>query len=348
MTVTQKIPSLFAVLIGAVFVGILLVLISWGAEVLTPIMVAGFMAALAAPLYFWLQKRNVSSTLSLVILIVVLVAAVLALAGLLYMSANRFLTALGSYQAQVEGAESAISDLLSSFGITQSTLTDAFSGEKLTALLVAIVGGAASFVGDLLFGLVLVCFLLVDSKRLFGLAETHLSDRPFFGQLPAIAKTVVTYFGVRTTLNLFTGIGFGILLLILGVDYAILWGILAFVLSYVPYIGLFTAMIPPTILALGESGIVYAAIVVIGALVINLAIENVIEPRFTGKVLSLSPVIVIISFFFWGWLLGPTGALLSMPITVMLMLVTAEDPRTQWIAQIIGTGDSDAPEEKKE
>jgi predicted PurR-regulated permease PerM len=150
---------------------------------------------------------------------------------------------------------------------------------------------------------------------------------------------------VRTTLNLFTGIGFGLLLFILGVDYALLWGLLAFILSYVPYIGLFTAMIPPTILALGESGIVYAAIVVIGALIINLAIENIIEPRFTGKVLSLSPVVVIISFFFWGWLLGPTGALLSMPITVMIMLVTAEDERTQWIARIIGTQDAGEPAE---
>ena len=154
--------------------------------------------------------------------------------------------------------------------------------------------------------------------------------------MPALMKTAVTYFGIRTRLNLITGIGFALWLVLLGVDYAALWGVLTFVLSYIPYIGLFTAMIPPAILALAEFGLVHGILVIIGAVVINLLIENVMEPSFTGKRLRLSPSVVLISFFLWGWLLGPIGALLSMPITVMLMLVLNQHESTQWLAKIIG------------
>ena len=125
---------------------------------------------------------------------------------------------------------------------------------------------------------------------------------------------------------------------------------MAFVLSYVPYVGLFLAMTPPTILALAEHGIGSAILVVVGAVVINLAIENVIEPRLDAETLNLSPVVVLVAFFFWGWLLGASEAMLSMPIMVMIMLVTAGEPRTKWISQIIGTdqsggsGDSEDPD----
>ena len=337
MNINGKVSPVVLVLVGAVLLGLILVLISWVAPVLTPILVACFMAALAAPFYSWLLKKGVKSSLALILLIVALVAAVLAIAGLLWLSASRLLEGISYYQSAIEEGESAIGDLLAMLGITEATLTDMFTGEKLATVLVAVVGAIAGFVGDLLFGLVLVAFLLVDSKRLVNLATNMLSDRPFFGKLPEIAGTVVTYFGIRTRLNMLTGLGFGLMLLVLGVDYAILWGVLAFVLSYVPYIGLFTAMIAPVILAYAESGLVTAVIVVVGVILINTAIESIVEPRFTGKTLKLSPAVVMVSFFVWGWLLGPTGALLSMPITVTLMLVTGEDEHTKWISKIIGT-----------
>ena len=337
MTTIERIPPVFQVLIGAVLIGILMVLIKWGAPVLTPILVAGFLASLAAPLYFWLQKRGVSSTLSLVLLIVLIVAAVLALAGLLYLSATRMLEGLSSYEAEMAGYEEKAAEILTELGITEETVSKALPGDMLAKIVIAILGGVASFAGDLLFGLVLVSFLLIDFKRLINLATSELSGRPFFGQLPAIAKSASTYFGVRTRLNLVTGIGVGLFLMVLGVDYAILWGAMAFVLSYIPYIGLFTAMVPPTILALAEHGIGMAIVVAVGAIAINLLIENIIEPRLTSQTLNLSPVVVLVAFFFWGWLLGSTGAMLSMPIMVTIMLVTASDSRTNWIARIIGT-----------
>jgi predicted PurR-regulated permease PerM len=99
-------------------------------------------------------------------------------------------------------------------------------------------------------------------------------------------------------------------------------------------------MIPPTLLALAERGWGAALVVVVGITIINLTIENVLEPGYTGRQLQLSPTVVFLSFFFWAWLLGPIGALLSMPITVMLLLVFQRDESTRWLADLMGRATS--------
>ena len=185
--------------------------------------------------------------------------------------------------------------------------------------------------------LVIVAFLLLELEHFKRvLASDSVQSEPFLSQVPRLARTAVKYFGIRTRLNLLTGAGVTVICLVLGIDYPLLWGLVAFVLSYVPYIGLATAMMPPALLALAEYGWLQAAIVVIAITALNLLIENIVEPAYTGKQLQLSPTIVFISFFFWAWLLGPIGALLCMPITVMLYFVFASDDATRWMAETIG------------
>jgi predicted PurR-regulated permease PerM len=332
---SEGVSPVIRALLGVVLVGAILVLISWAAPVISPIMVAGFVAALVAPLYFWLERRGVSSGLAVILLLVLVVVVILFMALLLWVSAQRVIEGVAVYQTGLEEIETEIDSL----GIRGASLSDVLSAEQLATILVTIAGFVADAAADLLFGLVLVAFLLADTKRLIKLARTELSDRPGLGKFPEIGQVVVTYFGVRTRLNLLTGIGVFLLLLILGVDFALLWGVLAFLLSYVPYIGLVVAGIPPVILALAEHGVGRALIVVLGMILVNLAAENILEPRMTGKALKLSPLVVIVSFFIFGWLLGPTGALLSMPITVMVMLITEQDERTRWIAKFMGSGE---------
>jgi predicted PurR-regulated permease PerM len=337
MKIFEELAPITLVIAGTVLVGLLLVLISWAAPVLTPVMMAGYLAALFAPLYTWLQRRGVNKRTALILLVVVLVAGGLLLAGLLVLSVNRLTEGIITYQSQLGDQESRLRDTLTAMGLEEGDLRSMISGDALTTVLVAILGFVVDFAGDLLFSLVLIAFFLLESNRFLRLAETRLRDRPVFSTLPEMAKTAVVYFGVRTRLNLLTGVGITVILLILGVDYALLWGLIAFILSYVPYIGLFTAAVPPTILALAEHGLSRAVIVVAGVIIINLAIENIFEPRLTGKTLKLSPTVVILSFFFWAWLLGPTGALLSMPITVMILLIMDSDEQTRWVARLIGT-----------
>jgi len=335
MKLKNNFPPVALALAGVALVGVVLVLIAWSAPLLTPIMLGWYMTALSIPGYFWLQKRGVKSGVALLLLILTLLIGGVAIGVLVVVSVNSLQDGLQLYLDNLDefasglgtaaggaGADLRLADRLGSEGL----------GKVLAKFLPALIDAATNF----LYALVLVAFFLLEAPRFQKLLNSVLTDRPMLSQMPALMKTAVAYFGIRTRLNLLTGLSFAIWLLLLGVDYAPLWGVLTFVLSYIPYIGLFTAMIPPTILALAEFGLMRGILVVVGAVVLNLLVENVLEPSYTGKKLRLSPSVVFISFFVWGWLLGPVGALLSMPITVMLMLVLSQHESTQWLAGIIG------------
>jgi predicted PurR-regulated permease PerM len=335
MKVSENFAPITIALAGVALVGIVLILISWSAPVLTPIMLGWYLTALTLPGYLWLQKRGVKKGISLLLLIVTILVGGVAIGLLFTVSINSLQDGLSLYLDNLDEFAESVADTLGESGASATVgnlLGSGGLGKVLANFLPALIDAATDF----LFSLVLVAFFLLEAPRFQKLLNNVLSDRPMLSQMPALMKTAVAYFGIRTRLNLLTGLSFAIWLLLLGVDYALLWGVLTFVLSYIPYIGLFTAMIPPTILALAEFGLVRGILVVVGAVVLNLLVENVLEPSYTGKKLRLSPSVVFISFFLWGWLLGPVGALLSMPITVMLMLILNQHESTQWLAEIIG------------
>lgn len=324
-------------LASATTVGILLVLIQWFSPVLVPIMMALYIAALCLPIYGWFLERGLRKNIALVVMIFVVLLGFAAIGLLLLAGVTRLRAGLAEYAPGLTSQLPAIQTVVTNLGFEASSVESATSSEAILSFLSTFLAAIANSIGDFIFSLVLVAFFLIEVDRFFTLAETKLKDRPMFGQAPIIAKTAVTYFGIRTRLNFLTGLGFAIVLFILGVDYALLWGLLAFILSYIPYIGLFVATVPPTILALAEYGLTRALLVIAAAVLINVLIENILEPTYTGAKLKLSPTIVFASFFLWAWLLGPVGALLSMPITVMIMLVLDEHESTRWAARIMGT-----------
>jgi predicted PurR-regulated permease PerM len=123
----------------------------------------------------------------------------------------------------------------------------------------------------------------------------------------------------------------------MGVDYYLLWGLLAFLLNYIPTIGSFFALLPPALLALIQFGIVEAIVVVIVFVIINTLIGNIIEPRFMGKGLGLSTLVVFLSLIFWGWVLGPVGMLLSVPLTITIKIALDSSEETRWLAILLGS-----------
>ena len=338
VNVRGALPPISWALIGALVAGVLLVLIKWLAPVLTPILFAAYVTALCLPIYSWLQVKGLSRILALIVMVIVVALGLGGILLLALLSVTSLRDGLAIYTSGVGDGVESLASTLNLTAVQNVTVSDAFS-QQVSGLLVAIAGS----LGNMLFSLVLVAFFLLEAERFFGLASAQLRSRPIFSELPEIANTAVTYFGIRTRLNLLTGTAFGLALYLLGVDYALLWGLLAFLLSYIPYIGLTLAMIPPTLLAFAEFGLGRAVIVVVLALVINLSIENFLEPAYTGKKLSLSPSVVLISFFVWAWLLGPVGALLSMPITVLLMLVFSKNEGTSWVSRIISREPLDPP-----
>jgi predicted PurR-regulated permease PerM len=331
-------------LAGIALVGFYLILVHLAAPVLVPILFAFFLIALALPVFQWLQRRGLKRGLALFLLVVLLLASGLGLLFLAVISVKSLQSGMAATSDELSAKIAELGAALASSGVDLSSVS-----EQLAALSAAVLAGFLSALVAIITtgmtSLVIVAFFLLESDRFLNIVRTGvIKDRPMLSQLPAVGQTAVQYFSIRARLNLITGVGVTLICLFLGVDYPFLWGIVAFFLSFVPYIGLVVAMIPPTLLALAEFGWVQALIVVIGVTAINLLIENVLEPSYTGKRLSLSPTIVFLSVFFWSWLLGPVGALLSMPITVLLLLVFKNSESTLWLAKIIGREDS-LPEE---
>jgi AI-2 transport protein TqsA len=171
-------------------------------------------------------------------------------------------------------------------------------------------------------------------------------DHPQVTRLTIFGRNVVRQLGLRAIVNLFTGAGVVVLLLVLRVDFPLMWGILAFFLSFIPWIGLPLAVAPAVILALAEHGLTSAILVIVGVIVINILAENALSPMLMGRGLSISPTVLFLGFIFWAWLLGGPGAFLAAPLTIFLILMLGTFPETQWLANVMGMGgpEPDAPD----
>jgi predicted PurR-regulated permease PerM len=199
-------------------------------------------------------------------------------------------------------------------------------------------------------GLIIITttFLLLDAagapKKVKKEAEKQsllLSQTTEFG------RSLVNYIVIRTETNLIGGIGTAVLLLIGGIDFAILWGFLTFLLGYIPYLGFILAALPPMLLALFEYGIIGALAVLVGISLVNALVENIIFPSLAGKGLKLSPSVVFLSLFYWAYVLGTPGALIAIPLTMVVKMILESFEETRWLAKLMESSGSEDKGEKK-
>ena len=132
---------------------------------------------------------------------------------------------------------------------------------------------------------------------------------------------------LRAAVNAVTGAGVALALWLLGVDFPLLWGVLTFFLSFMPYIGMFVASVPSVLLAWAEYDLTRALVVVVALTAINAIAENIVQPALMHKGLNLSPTFVLVSVFFWSWLLGGGGSFPAVPLSLGLLAILANSPR---------------------
>jgi predicted PurR-regulated permease PerM len=326
--------NLFAMLVTAVLVGAALWLVGWLSPVFAPFGLGLFLAAIAAPLFGRLERSGASPAVALTVTVAVILAVGFAVVWVLLASAQALGASLSVY---ADDLQARYSELAASG--TAVALRDLLPADTLVQALQSIVSICVQVGSNLAFAVVTAALLLLDAPRLRRLATAGLgSANPVFREFPGIAQAAITYIVVRIRVNLVTAGGLLVLLLVLNVDLALLWAVGAFFLSFVPYLGLTLALIAPTILAFAESGPIAAGAVIAGGIALNLLAENVLEPTLTGRALSLATWVVFAMFFFWVWLLGPVGALLSMPITVLIVQILAHNDRTRWLAAVFERG----------
>ena len=337
MAATLRQPSFLRVVLFLASTVVVLVGLRLGAPILNPIFFAVVLTLLFSPVYSWLKRRGLPTPLALVVMLVGLTILFVALFFILSVSIARFSERVGFYVTQLDVELDNLDALLERLGLSNVDLQEVVKPSALAGALGVVLSGIAGFLSDLFLILMITLFLLGEGPAMMNRlrASVH-KENVQVARLATVGQSVVRQFGLRAIVNLVTGAGVTVLLLVLGVDFPLLWGILTFFLSFVPYIGLVLAVAPAVVLALAEFGVDRALLVAAGVTVINVLAENLLSPMMMGRGLNLSPTVVFLSFILWAWLLGGPGAFLAVPITLFVAVMFDTFPETRWLASIIG------------
>jgi AI-2 transport protein TqsA len=309
-----------------------------GAPVVTPTLFALVLSLIFSPVYSWLKRRGLPAPLALLIMLVGLGILFIALFVFLSVSIGKFTGRLAFYTTQLDIRTDELQSLFETLGISNLDLREVVKPGAVVGALSSVLSSLGSFLSNLFLILMITLFFLGEGPVMMERLRTNVApDNPQLARLTVVARGVIRQLGLRAITNFVIGTGITILFWLLGVDFPLLWGVLAFFLSFVPYIGLPIAAAPGVLLALAEFGVSRAVLVILGVVVINQLAEYGLDPFLLSRGLQLSPAVVFLSFTLWAWLLGAPGAFLAMPITLLLAAMFDTFPETRWLAGLMTT-----------
>lgn len=309
-------------------------------SLLVPFLLAAFIALLCSPALFWLRRHGVSNTLALLIVVVGLLGIGAFFGGLLSTSINEFTRLLPSYQARFGSVIADGMNHLARLGVDFGTSPEAANPfDPQTAMGIAgnLVGSLGKFVNNAFLIFLVVFFMLLEASSMPSKMNEAFGESPRLeGQVGEVITAVRRYLVIKTIASIVTGVLVYLGLIALEVKFAPLWGLVAFLMNFVPAVGSVLAAIPTIALALVDFGLEGAIAVAILYLFVNVSIGTFIEPQILGQGVGLSPLVVVTSLVFWGFVLGPVGMVLAVPLTVILRIALDSQPNTQWLAVLLG------------
>lgn len=321
---------------------IILAATMYAASIVTPVLMALFISIICAGPITWLQKRKVPKGLAITLVFFLIVGIFFGLGQIIGSSLSSFSTNLPKYEANLNAMGTSLLQFFREMGMNVSVdkLTNVMDPSKIMSLTGSILTQLSLFMGNALTIVVLALFLLLEldsiSDKVKAIFHGSIDS---INYLHTIGKSIRHYLSIKTFTSLLTGVLMWIGLIILGLDYAIIWALLAFLLNYIPNIGSIIAAIPAILFALVQFG-VGGALWTTGIFVaINLVIGNAVEPRMMGKGMGLSTFVVFLSLIFWGYILGTTGMFLSVPLTMAIKIILMQNPNTEWLGVLLGTAD---------
>jgi predicted PurR-regulated permease PerM len=325
---------------GACFV-IIVAGMRTASSILVPLLLSLFIAQICTPFLFWMQRKRVPNALAVVVIFVAIVGIGWLLVAFVGSSLNSFSKALPLYQERLAAQTAALASWLSGLGmeVSYQVLLDYFDPRKAMSVVASTLTGLRAVLTNTFLILLTVVFILLEASGFPQKLRAALTDPDeSLARLGKISASVNRYLLIKTLFSMFTGAAIWIWLLILGVDHPLLWGLLAFLLNFVPNIGSMIAAVPAVLLALIQLGTSSALLTLLGYVVVNVTIGSIIEPKFMGLGLGLSTLVVFLSLIFWGWVLGPVGMLLSVPLTMIVKIALESDDDTRWIGILLGSG----------
>lgn len=309
------------------------------ASLLVQVLLATLLAILAAGPTRMCKDRGIPTGLAVLLVVTGMVGVGIVIGSLIGTSIADFSRSLPGYQDRVNQQLVGLVSWLNQKGmdIPEGGVVDLFDPSALLSVIGTLINGLRGLLTNGAIILLIVVFMLLEAsgfpdklRAAFGEDSTALAGFERF------SATVKRYLMIKSIMSAATGATVTVLLLVLGVDYPILWGFLAFFLNFIPNIGSFIAAVPAVFLALVQYGLGRGLVAAVGYLAINTFWSNLVEPRVMGRGVGLSPLIIFLSLIFWGWVLGPVGMVLSVPLTMILKIALESSPHTYCMAVLLG------------
>ncbi|RKQ96403.1 putative PurR-regulated permease PerM [Kushneria sinocarnis] len=312
-----------------------------GATLIVPVLLALFIAVLCARPVNWLHERGLGINTSVCCVIITMLIALAAFSMLIVTRMSEFSSALPELEQALHEHYSGLVSWVAGLGLpidagSMSKLFDPASAARMVPLLL---GGIGNALTNIVVIFILILFTLYETldfpnKLALAINRPDASLRRF----TQFSVTLQRYLLVKTVISLVTGVLVSLSCLLLGVKFGLLWGVLAFVLNYIPNIGSILAAIPAVLLTMAmPGGGEFQALLLAGAYVaINFVLGNLIEPRVMGQTLGMSTLVAFMSLVFWGWVFGPVGMFLSVPLTMSLKIALDSHPDTRWLSIMLG------------
>lgn len=321
------------------------------ASIITPFLLALFISVIGAYPLSWLKKKGVPNVFAVIIVLVFILLFLTIIGGVTGTSIASFTSSLPTYESKLQALEVKWMGAFGNFGIDlhSENILKSFDSRKVLSFTANILNSVGNLMSTSVLIMLTVFFILMEASTLpMKIMLTSANPEADHEKYRKVIYGVRHYLSIKTLTSLATGILIGVSVAVIGIDYPILWGLIAFLMNYIPNIGSLLAAIPAVLLALVQLGPYGAIWIGIVYLVINMIIGSIIEPRVMANGLGLSTLVVFVSLVFWGWLLGIIGMFLSVPLTMIAKIYFEANPKTKWIAVYLSSEDDIKHELKKQ
>ncbi len=351
MNVLVDFSPIARALVVTAAIAIIVIFLELTASIVAPMLLALFIAIVATPALRWMRRFGMPKWAALAF-----VAFVILDVGSLFLLVTT--GALEGFRDSLPGYRERFALLSEEFGTwleglgmagSRQAVPDIFDSARVSALVRGLLSNVSGLFGTGLLKLLAVIFMLLEAPSLPAKLRAAFDLTPEAeARLHRVLDAVTRYMAIKALTSLATALCIGLLLWLVGIDFAVLWALLAFFLNFIPFVGALLMMIPPVLLALVQTDIPTTLVVAAGFLVVNTVIGSILEPRIMGRGLGISTLAVFLSLLFWGWVLGTVGVFLSVPLTMALIIALEASPQTRPIAILLGPEIVDKSESDQE
>jgi AI-2 transport protein TqsA len=349
---TEALPRGVIVLLGLAGAVVAVAGLRSVSDLLAPVFLALMLTVTASPLGTWLRRHGAPAWAAALALMATVYLVLFGLGAAVVVSASRLVELMPQYQSQFAQLRADATSALADLGVNTAQFQDLagkIQPSSVTDMVGAVLGGTLGLLSNAIFLIAVILFLCFDAVQFPARLGTAARQRPeVISALRSFAQGTRRYLLVSTVFGLIVAVIDTVMLWALDIPLPLLWGLLAFITNYIPNVGFIIGVVPPALLGLLEGGPQLMTVVIVLYCVVNFVIQSIIQPKVVGNAVGLSATMSFLSLVFWTWVLGPLGALLAIPLSLLAKgLLVDIDPATRWIDPLISSGvaekDSAAP-----